>query len=752
MNGRRTAFLAALMVVALCRTAGAAGILVPEDKSLPPLAVKTLRVNVDVEGTVGTTHVSQVFLNSTNRRLEATYVFPIPRDAALTDFAMFINGKRQSGEVVEAGKARQIYQDIVRRLRDPGLLEYMDSGLLRMRVFPIEPNSSTEVEVTYTQALPFESGVYEYTFPLKTGERSSKVLEDFTLKVDVSSRQSIKRVYSPTHDVGVTRKDDYHALAGFEETGARLDTDFTLFYTVGDEDFGLNLLTHRRPGEDGFFALMIAPRVEMDTRRVMPKDVCFAIDTSGSMQQQNRIESARQAVSFCLKALNPRDRFALVTFNTGVELYGDGLTEATPEAVATAVEYVQGLEARGGTDLCGAVLEALKMTPEGDRPYIVVLATDGKPTIDVTDPDKIIANVEEANSANVRVFPFGIAENLNVALLDRIAEVTKGYSDYVAPGREIEAKVSAFFRKVSHPVLSNLELSFGRVKVTDLYPQTPPDLFRGSQVVAFGRYDGDVAVRLTGAVDGRRRTFAYDATFPKEDASNGFVPQLWARRKIGFLLDQLRLHGESEELTEEVIRLSREYGIATPYTSYLVLENEKAYRDHGIVRARAGREAREPNQEMVAAMMAAQGQMRMAAIRAPEDESLRMRMSMMADEAGRGGGGAVAASRALRRMKESDSLSDVPAANLRRIGHRTFVRIGDSWLDTAFEDEMPKLELEFGSDAYFAAIDALPDLTECLALGESVTVVIGKKVLVVSPDQGKDEMDADAIKAFFADD
>ncbi|NLW51520.1 MAG: VWA domain-containing protein [Candidatus Brocadiaceae bacterium] len=739
MNGKRTAFWAVLIVIGICRTAGATGILVPEDSTLPPLAIQNHRVHVTVEGPVAVTRVSQRFLNSTNRRLEATYIFPIPRDAAVTDFAMFINGKRQSGEVVEAGRARQIYQDIVRRLRDPGLLEYMDSGLLRMRVFPIEPNSATEVEVSYTHALPFESGVYEYTFPLKTGERSSKVLEDFTLSVEIASDRPIKSVYSPTHDVGVTRKDDYHALAGFEQTGARLDTDFTLFYTVGEEDFGLNLLTHRRPGQDGYFALMIAPRVAVDASGVMPKDVCFAIDVSGSMQEQNRIESARQAVAFCLNALNPGDRFALVTFSTGVETYGDGLTDATPEAVAKAVEFVRGLEARGGTDLCEAVLRALKMTPQGDRPYLIVLATDGKPTVGVTAPEKIVTSVAEANRANVRVFPFGIAEDLNVVLLDRIAETTRGYSDYVAPGREIETKISTFFRKVSHPVLSNLELSFGGLKVSDMYPQMPPDLFRGSQVVAFGRYsgEGDVAVQLTGAVGADRRTFAYDATFPAEDPAGAFLPQLWARRKIGYLLDQIRLHGQTDELTDEVVRLGREYGIATPYTSYLILENEDAYRTHGIPRMAADRAAAEAGGGM-------QGD---AAVIVPHTTFLRAAGPSEQRVRGRD---AVEASLALRFMKESDSIAGASPDRLRRVGERTFLRIGETWVDTALEENAEALELRFGSDAYFAAVDALPELAECLALGDSVTVVIGGKALVVAPDRGREEMTPEEIRQFFA--
>ncbi|MHC4591474.1 MAG: VIT and vWA domain-containing protein [Planctomycetota bacterium] len=745
MAGRKAILWAALAAMFICNATGATGIMVPKERELPPLAIKSHRVNVRIEGSVATTRLSEEFLNSTNRRLEATYIFPVPREAALTDFAMYINGKRQSGEVVEADRARQIYQDIVRRLRDPGLLEYLDSGLLRMRVFPIEPNSVTEVEVTYTHPLPFESGVYEYTFPLKTGHKASRVLEDFTLAVDIASKQPIKNVYSPTHDIGVTRKDDYHALAGFEQAAVRLDTDFTVFYTVSREDFGLSLLTHRRKGEDGYFALMISPRVELDESKVMAKDVCFVIDTSGSMQEENRIESARQAVKFCLKALNPGDRFALITFSTGVEVFGEGLTEATPEAVEAAIAHVEKLEARGGTDLCGAVLEALGMVPDGERPYLTVLATDGKPTVGIKRPEEIIKRVEEANKANVRVFTFGIAEKLNVPLLDRIAQTTRGYSEYVAPGREIEAKISGFFRKVSHPVLSDLALSFSDVKVSDLYPQQMPDLFRGSQAVAFGRYSGsgDVAVELTGAVGGKEKSFTYDASFPIANAGNDFLLQLWARRKIGYLLDQIWLHGESKELTDEVVRLSKEYGIATPYTSYLVLEDEAAYRRHGIMRGQALSRLREAGVARAPVARAPAAAMEARA-------RLAAQKSMLQGAAGAPGAEreAIQFSRTLRDWKEKGASARRDEARVRRVGTKIFVMLGGAYVDTDFTADMEILQIKFGSDAYFTALDAMPELKDYFTLGESVVVVINGKTLAVG-SEGKDKASAEEIREFF---
>ncbi len=589
MKLKSVGVLMALVLLTMCRGAAATGLLLPKDKGLPPLGIKSHRVEATVKDGVATTRLTEVFINTTKRRLEATYVFPVPKDAALTDFAMYINGKRQSGQIVEADKARQIYEDIVRRMRDPGLLEYMDARLLKMRVFPIEPESTQKIEVSYAYALPFDGGVYRYSFPLRTGDRASKVIEDSTFTVRISSRQTISSVYSPTHKVGVSRKDDHSAVVGFEEEGAMLNKDFVLYFTVAEVDFGLNLLTYRPKGKDGYFALMLAPRVGIKQEDVMPKDVCLLIDVSGSMKQRNSIASARDAVRFCLKSLNPKDRFALVPFSTSVDVFGEGITEATEENVSKALAFVEGLEARGSTQLCGALLEGLKMAPEGGRPYIVVLITDGKPTVGIVKPDEIVAEVKKANKSNVRVFSFGIAENLDVPLLDAITEITRGYSEYVAPGREIETEISSFFRKVSHPVLAGLKLSFGEIKVKDIYPQQLPDLFRGSQVLAFGRYSGSghVAVELTGTAKGEEKKFGYDADFPEVSAGNEFIPHLWAQRKIAYLLDQIRLHGESKEVKDEVIQLSKEYGIATPYTSYLVLEDEDAYRRHGIVRGRA---------------------------------------------------------------------------------------------------------------------------------------------------------------------
>jgi len=466
--------------------------------------------------------------------------------------------------------------------------------------------------------------------------------------------------------------------------------------------------------------------------------------------------SARAAIKFCLQALNKDDRFALVTFSSGVDTFGKGLTDVSKESVAEAVAFVDKLEARGGTALCDAVTKALGMAPDRKRPYLTVLITDGIPTVGTTDADEILKKVEAANQGNIRVFTFGIAQNLDVPLLDRIAEKTNGYRQYVAPGKEIETEVSNFFCKVSNPVLSNLSLDCGKIKIKDIYPGTLPDLFRGSQVVAFGRYEGagDVAVQLTGTLAGKQKTFAYDASFPSEQSANDFVPHLWARRKIGYLLDQLRLHGQSQELVNEVVRLSQEHGIATPYTSYLVLENEAAYAKHGIIRGDGLRDlAKKVAPDRFDGSVPPGFSTEAPAAVADRLEEARRKTEGKPGEAGKPDD-AVAFSDALKGLKESGALNaqdghkTLARARLQTVAGRRFLLFRGAWIDTAYKDGMKELTIKWGSDAWFAVADALPKLRPCLALGESVVIVIGDKVLLVAP-KGEEKTSAAEIKKFF---
>lgn len=271
----RVVLLLALTALALFGAPGAAhaaGLLLPTDGAVGPLAIRSHRVTVSVHERIAETRVVQVFRNNTERQLEGTYLFPLPEGASVSGFAMTVNGVRQEGQVLEAAAARQIYEGIVARLQDPGLVEHLGNNLFRARVFPIPPRGDQTIELRFTQTLGYESGTLHYRYPLRTSGPQASTLEDFTLSATIESRVPIRAVYSPTHRVDTTRRGDHAATVGFEEGRAALDRDFDLFYTVADGDVGLSVLTHRPPGEDGYFLMMVAPRTEATEREVIGKE------------------------------------------------------------------------------------------------------------------------------------------------------------------------------------------------------------------------------------------------------------------------------------------------------------------------------------------------------------------------------------------------------------------------------------------------------------------------------------------------
>jgi Ca-activated chloride channel family protein len=564
------------VLLAWAGAASAHGLLIPEDKALPPLAMLNHKVSIAIDDQVSITRVEQTFRNHTDRPLEATYVFPIPRGASVDKFTMWVNGSEVKGELVEAAKAREIYTSIVRRTQDPGLLEYLGNNLLRMRVFPIPPKGDQKVALSYNAVLSKEADLVEYLYPLKTDGKATATLEAFSIEATIKSQHGVQNVYSPTHAITLKRSNDQEVAVNFERNQGVLDKDFQLFYQTGAKDVGLTALTYRPiANEDGYFLLLATPKVEMSKAYEIPRDVVLVLDTSGSMRGV-KMEQARKALRYCLDNLGAQDRFALINFATTVNRYRDALTETTSDQLAQARKWVDKLEATGGTAINDALAAALDFRAKDDtRNFTVVFFTDGQPTIGETNWDKIQKNLQARNSASTRIFTFGVGDDVNATQLDILAEQTRAVATYVRPAEDIEAKVSGLYSKISHPVLANLKLTASNgIAFSEVYPAQLPDLFHGQQLVALGRYSGKgpSAVTLSGAVGKEGKEFVYELTFPeKTDEAKAFVEAIWARRKVGFMLDQVRLNGEKKELVDEIVALAKKYGITTPYTSYLIV-------------------------------------------------------------------------------------------------------------------------------------------------------------------------------------
>ncbi|MGC4116071.1 MAG: VIT domain-containing protein [Myxococcales bacterium] len=760
----------ALSVVPL--TARAQGMLIPTDASLRPLAIKYQRVSAEIKDGAAVTRVEQVFVNEGPRQLEAHYVFPLPKGAALSEFYLWVNGKKTKGEMLEKQKAQDIYEGIVRRLQDPGLLEYIDSDVFRARVFPVPANGEQKIELAFSQVLDFSNGLYHYRYPLGGGGKQqlqnvpSKVKQDFTFSASIGSKVPIRSVYSPTHPLQVANRGENAAIVGMElGSGTDLTKDLDLYYSTSEKAIGLSLMTYKEENEPGYFLALISPKTEFQKEEILGKRITFVIDNSGSMAGE-RMKVAKDALKYCVQRLNPQDRFNVVRFATDVESLFQGPQEARPESIQKAVGFVDSMEALGGTAIDDAMRRALKdgeNAAGSNGPHIVMFITDGQPTIGETAEEAIARNAAAGNKGKSRVFTFGVGEDLNAKLLDRLAADGQGTSDYVKGGKDFEEKISGFYDKVSHPVLADVAVDLSGMSAFDVYPRKLPDLFKGSQLVVLGRYRtaGDLKVTLTGTVNGAPKKFEYGTTtFAKEHKAEDFIPRLWAIRKVGYLLEEIRLRGEKPELRDEVVTLGKKFGIVTPYTSYLVVEDtpiaqgrpnpppppQRFRPNWGVEEERAGSGGGGFGPK--GKSMASTGSAAAADEKAPSPAPPAMAAPATEAFSKADGAGAIAIARENKKMKEEVRTGD-SSEPVRTAGGRTYLWRDGGWIDSEAVDGAAKqqLKVKYLSAGYFALLKARPDLKAGLALGNRVVLMVAKgKAIVITPSEGEES--ADKVTAF----
>jgi Ca-activated chloride channel family protein len=654
------------------------------------LPVKYHRVSVNIENQVAVTSIDQVFRNEYDVDLEGTYIFPLPEDAAISEFSMYIDGKKVTGEILDKDKARQVYEDIVRQMKDPGLLEYMGRNMFRARIYPIPKHGEKRMQLTYQQTLKYDSGMFKYVYPLNTEKFSPRPLEEVTISATVKSAVPIKNVYSPSHKVD-TKLSEYSATCGFEEKNVNPDKDFVLYYTVSEKDLGLNLICHRLNNEDGHFMLLVSPG-QLEGKNI-DKDIIFVLDTSGSMQGE-KIKQAKDALRFCVNKLSKGDRFNIVSFSTNVDLYKTGLVQAEETNVKAAIEFINRFDGSGGTNINDALLTTLKMFDDAKRPRMIVFLTDGEATVGVTDMNKILKNISDADTSMTRMFVFGVGNDVNSHLLDKIAEEHRGLPAYVAPGENIEVSVSSFYAKISEPVLSDTALDFGKIKVSEIYPITLPDIFKGTQLVLMGRYSGDgqSAITLKGNVDGKSRSWTYENTFAKENKDNSFIPRLWAQRKIGYLTGEIRLKGQNKELVDEIVKLSKRYGIMTPYTSFLILENETDYRRWGIREEFASRIQSNGDQYAL-------------------------------DMAEHKGAQAISKAKDILSQKEEATVRGPSMDTVKYALNKTFYLKDKTWIDSEYKEGAAVKQVKYLSAEYFELLKQKPGLAQYFAVDKDIVVV-----------------------------
>jgi Ca-activated chloride channel homolog len=706
----------------------------------PPVSycIKELDVQARIVDQVAQVQVSQTFANTGSQPMEVAFVFPLPYDGAVDRMTLMIDGKEYPAKLLNATDARRMYEAIVRKNRDPALLEWLGTGLFRTSVFPVPAGASRTVSLRYSQLCRKQEGLTDFLFPLSTAKYTSQAVEKIAFRATIESQDAIKNIYSPSHTIEIKRPDERHAVVTYTTKKEVPQADFRLFYDVGRGKVSTRVLSYRPDAsQDGYFLLLASPEIKAASQDRQPKTVIFVIDRSGSMAGR-KIEQVRAALKSVLNSLRDGDLFNIVAYDDRVDAFRAELQHFNDETRKQALGYVEGLYAGGSTDIDAAMRTALNQVQDPARPTYVIFLTDGLPTAGETNEMKIVENAKKLNKLHARVFTFGVGYDVNSRLLDKLVRENFGQSEYVRPNEDIEDRVGKLYARIESPVLTGVQLkfTFDEMKTEEgppinrVYPKDSFDLFAGEQLVVVGRYKkpGTAKVTVQGTVGPLPQAFDFPATLVDKSRDDGlaFIEKLWAVRRVGEILDQLDLKGRNEELVKELVDLATQHGILTPYTSFMADESVGIH-DMASNVARAHIRLQALGQTSGAggfAQRAMKGEMQNAA-QAPASPGMAM-----------GGFDAPAARGSIGYARDVSQEKKQAEQNVRNIGNRTFFRRNGQWVDsqvTRTQEINARRVKQFSNEYFDLARTQGRRLSQYMVFDEPVVLNLDNQTYLIEP-------------------
>lgn len=580
-----------------------------DDKTLE-LPLKHTDVDAYVTGYIARVNVTQHFTNPYKEPIEAVYVFPLPENAAVDAMTMKIGEKVIKGVIKKREEAREIYEQAIQQGKTASLLEQERPNIFTQTVGNIMPGDDIYIEISYVQDLKYDHGSYEYTFPMVVGPRyipgtrntstgskqgggwsedtdevpdASRITppvlkpeyrsgHDISLKLTVDAGVPIQNFSCPSHDIAQKVISESQVEVAIEQGDQIPNKDFIFRYDVAGSKPEYALLTHSREAGDGYFMLMIQPKASFKIAEITPREVVFVVDRSGSMSGFP-IEKVKEAMKLCVENLHPDDYFQVIAFSYSAERFAPSPVPNTPENVKKAIAYIESLDGSGGTEMLTGVNEALSVDrdPARKRRRFVLFMSDGY----VGNEAEIIAAIE-AKLNGARVFSFGVGSSVNRYLLEGMARAGRGYATYCRQDEDPQAAVQLFYDRIAKPFLMDIEIDWGGLEVSEVFPSTIPDLFAGQPVIIHGRYTkpGQASIKIKGTVRGKPVTQTIPVTFPAVEPSHDVIPTLWARTKIERLSDESYVEGETQDLVNEITELALKYRIMSRYTSFVAVSEE----------------------------------------------------------------------------------------------------------------------------------------------------------------------------------
>lgn len=723
-------------------------VIVPQWRSFRPnspqqvqqVAITGVNVGVVVVEQVATTTIDIHLKNSSRQRLEAELMMPVPDGAVVRGFTFQGAGKEPTAQLLPKDQARQIYDDIVRRTKDPALLEFVGYNLVRSSVFPVEPNGTQTLRLTYETLLEADGPRVDYVLP-----RSEKVDYNvpWNVAIRIQSKKPISTVYSPSHKIETKRSSAKVITARIASDAVRDPGPFRLSYLVEGEGVTASMFGYPDPKNGGGYFLLLAglptKPADHDRKNGIKREVTLVLDRSGSMNGE-KLEQVREAALQVIAGLDDGEAFNIIVYNEAVEAFAQQPVIKNKETTEAARAYLKALKARGGTNIHDALLESLRQKPRKDMLPIVLFLTDGLPTVGQTSEKAIRETALKANRFERRIFTFGVGADVNTPLLERVAFETRAVSTFVMAKEDVEVKVSQVFKRLAGPVLASPVVTTMNGKdgspalgrIMDVLPTRLPDLFEGDQLVLLGRYVGDkpVTFRIAGNFLGKKKAFTFTFKPDKSTTRNSYVPRLWASRKIADLIDEIRNMGADsgqaaygprpgapnpnnpkvKELIDEIVRLSTEFGVLTEYTAFLAREGTDLSKKDLVLR--------EAHQNFISRAW----QVRSGVASVNQDlNNTNLKQQMYLN-----GGN-----------KYLDtSLNTVSYQSVQQINDKAFYRRNGSWVDAELienEKAKPTRVIEFGSKEFNELVGRLT--TEgrngCIALQGDILLMVDKQPVLI---------------------
>ncbi|RMD96351.1 MAG: VWA domain-containing protein [Deltaproteobacteria bacterium] len=678
-----------ILAIAIPGRSDAHGVLLPTDRALSPFLLERHEVTASVAEGLAETHAREVFRNVSGQTTAGIFLFPLPRDAAVSRVLLTVDGERRKGNLTIGRETAQAPFPF---------LAYGDHRFFSARIDPVASGERVEIEIRYEEVIPWDQGISELRYPMAVTRGTVSERSIFTLTVDLRAPVPLGTVYSPTHEVGIYRKDPHRARVSFQGKGEALERDFLLYATARRKEEAFELRTFRRPGEAGYFLMTLSPPFPEEGGKGKGKDLFFLLDTSGSMRGE-KLAWAKTAVIEALSFLSPSDRFMLVPFATRVDRLDRRLRPANKANVRRGMAFVEQLRAGGGSALQEALRSVLDLPADPERERILLLFSDGFPTIGLRTPARLLPFLAQHDAAGTRIFPVGIGRPVNSGLLEALASANRGTTDFIDPSIEHSFVIRRLMRRIHQPCLTDLHLSARGIELFDIRPTSLPDLSAGSPLIVLGRYSGSGKARitLTGNLGGKVKRYRWKGVFPKEDREDSFVERLLQSRSS-----------------------------APPV---MAKEEEGLLQRSDVHFAEAGSEGRQWHDP--------------AASRAPQSLPVEPRHPTLYAPTRSERSGQTTATR------RSDRSLGRGKARIRKIGNRAFRRYHDIWLDRAFRPGMATLHLPYDSPTYLRLRKERPDLAEALSLGERVVVVTAPdRAIIVSSAPGLEDPGEAALQAF----